>query len=316
MTPGPGVDKHDDGRPAIAGFDRPRRRCDPDGVTLLRGSPLLALLLAGCFDPTGPLGAACSPAAPCAIGLDCVNGTCSIPGTADAAPGSDAPIDAGAPDAGPLARDCLELHDRGETTDGAYLVDPDGEGGTNPPLTVYCDQTTAGGGWTLVYVYRFTNYDNFNGAGNAVTPQPSWPGRALGGGATPVSTTTPASPTDVGALDFTRWASLGPDFLVTSTITTSYSCRPGAGSLVAADGGTVTCEVVAPVSAACTPTVPTLFDQNSYGPTLRGPSGNYYYWDGSTGNNWPTHDPCGNNSQNHLRDVADPRGAIWLRRAP
>ena len=28
--------------------------------------------------------------------------------------------------------------------------------------------------------------------------------------------------------------------------------------------------------------------------------------------NWPTHDPCGNNHQNHVKGVANPGGAIYI----
>lgn len=44
-----------------------------------------------------------------------------------------------------VKRDCAELYKSGETTSGVYTIDPDGSGAFN----VYCDQTTAGGGWTV-----------------------------------------------------------------------------------------------------------------------------------------------------------------------
>jgi hypothetical protein len=79
----------------------------------------------------------------------------------DAASGApiDAPIhvgsDGGSPT--PTPKDCLDALAQGVTTSGQITIDPDGPGG-NPPFAAYCDQTTADGGWTLVWVYGFTDY--------------------------------------------------------------------------------------------------------------------------------------------------------------
>ena len=45
----------------------------------------------------------------------------------------------------PAYNNCAELYKAGTRTSGVYKIDPDGAGA----FDVYCDQTTAGGGWTV-----------------------------------------------------------------------------------------------------------------------------------------------------------------------
>jgi hypothetical protein len=40
----------------------------------------------------------------------------------------------------------------------------------------------------------------------------------------------------------------------------------------------------------------------------------YYFWDGYTNQDWPTHDPCGNNGTNQVANVTNPVGRLYLRR--
>ena len=169
---------------------------------------------------------------------------------------------------------------------------------------------TLAGGWSLVYSYTFTNYNSFTSGSNAVTPRPNWPASDAN---VPISTTPSLSESSRGAVDWNVWKDIGKEFMVKSNINDWVVCQPSGGSIDTKKSGSLSCQNVKNVATACSGVVPRRIYWRSRGPSLYALS-HYYYFDGGTDtNNWPTHDPCGKNNQNHKKGVSNPGGQIYLR---
>ncbi len=213
----------------------------------------------------------------------------------------------------PYPRSCLDAKYWYETAiNGKYwIVIP----GTYEPVEVYCDMTTASGGWTLVWSYGFTDYGYFNNVSNAVEPIPSrgWMPQSYGNTTNIQSSKTiPKDPQTHGAMEFELWVHIGNNFLVRSNINNEIMCTPVTGSIVNATVGSVSCSLVADIvqKENCTD-VPDYYDFTQYGPFLK----KYrfmYYWNANKDVNWPTHDPCAQNGANHKLGVSNPGGQLYL----
>ena len=176
---------------------------------------------------------------------------------------------------------------------------------------------TDGGGWTLVWSYTFTDYNKFIIPTNAITPRPNWFIRPLTN--VPVSTTPPLNEKDFNALNFSLWKQIGQQILIKSNINNWLVCDPETGSFVEWQDGSVHCRIVKRMTDTCKGTqAPSKFSRSGgYGPLFYSTgefSSTYYYFDGSIGYHWPTHDPCGSNGPNHLCNVKDPHGNIYVRK--
>ena len=174
---------------------------------------------------------------------------------------------------------------------------------------------TVGGGWTLVWSYTFLNYNHFTSKSNAITPRPNW--KVDANVDVPISTTPPLNETDYNAINFSLWKQLGRQVLIKSNINNWLVCHPGSGSLVDWQEGDVSCRIVKHVTDTCKDKLaPGKFSPSKgYGPMFYTSTyfgGTYYYFDGYTSENWPTHDPCGLNHGNQERNVVNPHGNIFI----
>ncbi|RMX58535.1 hypothetical protein pdam_00023471 [Pocillopora damicornis] len=219
----------------------------------------------------------------------------------------------------------------GSSSGSAALAMAGYDGGLDPrqPRDLKVPEYTLGVGLLLNFIGDESFIGNnmaFRHGSNAITPRPNWPISHHVGNVYQ-STTPPVSETDYNAMEFNLWKSLGSEFMVKSNINHWIACKEGTGSLVEFKTGSVLCRIIKNVASKCHNYVP---DQlilhaagnpagSTLGPDLiRSQSSSwlkeYYYFESNTRTgNWPTHDPCGTNSLNHLTNVNNPHGNIYIR---
>jgi hypothetical protein len=170
---------------------------------------------------------------------------------------------------------------------------------------------THGGGWTLVYSYTFTNYDDFYNDNNAVTPRPAW---SAPDADVEISNVAPLNETALGAMDFELWQNIGEEFLIKSNINDWIVCEPDGGSLVREVDGSLLCINIKNVATVCEGVEPYRISwQSTCGPRIYA-STSFYRFDGSKENCYPSHDPCNSgDTDNHKKNVLNPGGEIFLR---
>ena len=168
-----------------------------------------------------------------------------------------------------------------------------------------------------MWSYTFTDYEHFTAGTNAVSPRPNWHTENPDVDVV-ISTSPPLNEQDYNAFNFSLWKQFGTEILIKSNINNWLVCSPGDGSFVDQTSGSVSCKVVKRITGICPDRLPPTRFKRGYstcGPMFDGgsPNTHSYYFDGCTGINFPTHDPCIQNQDNGLKDVKNPRGNVFIR---
>ncbi|MEQ8829840.1 MAG: fibrinogen-like YCDxxxxGGGW domain-containing protein [Alphaproteobacteria bacterium] len=92
---------------------------------------------------------------------------------------------------------CKEWLDKGFSTSGVYVIDPDGSGGSSP-YDVYCDMVEDGGGWTLVATVSA-------GGGNSWMSSAAWTSNTTFGSPTSTSLSSDMKNRAFSEVSFTQF---------------------------------------------------------------------------------------------------------------
>ena len=154
---------------------------------------------------------------------------------------------------------------------------------------------TDGGGWTLVWSYKFTRYQPFNSSQNAVTPRPNWPTKNAKVDV-PISTSPPLHEEDYNAFSFSLWKQFGQEILLKSNIMTWFICSPDVGNFVEWKDGRISCKAVKRISKVqcVNDSPPNDFKraEHSCGPKIKAYGVRNFYFDGCKTDDSPSHNPC------------------------
>lgn len=146
-------------------------------------------------------------------------------------------------------------------------------------------------------------------------PAPRWP-EVHSDIDVPISTTPPLHELDFNAVDFSLWKKLGQEIFIKNSLNNWLVCSPNGGSFVDWKPGSISCKITNKIAGThCVDgSPPTDFRLKNCGPQLLRDKRNYYFFVSCTKKNkWPTHDPCGENNDNNLKNVKDPHGSIFVR---
>ena len=129
----------------------------------------------------------------------------------------------------------------------------------------------------------------------------------------PISTTPPLNESSLGAVDWNFWTNIGEELMVKSSINHWVVCEQISGSFLTKKVGSASCQNIKNVAPICSCGALNKIGWKAVGPGLMASAG-FYFFEGSTGSDYPTHDACGTGSKsNYNKEVGNQWGQMYLR---